>query len=47
MAEAAGADFLDVGTLTETDGVDGVHFTAEAHSAIGRGVAERVRSMLE
>jgi lysophospholipase L1-like esterase len=47
IANAAGAEFLDVGTLTETDGIDGVHFSAEAHEEIGRGVAERVQSMLE
>lgn len=47
VAEAAGAHFLDVGTLTGTDGVDGVHFSAEAHGEIGRGVAEEVRSILE
>lgn len=47
IAEAADAEFLDVGTLAETDGIDGVHFSAEAHEEIGRGVAEKVRSILE
>lgn len=47
IAEAADAAFLDVGTLAETDGIDGVHFSAETHEKIGRGVAEKVRSVLE
>ncbi len=47
VAEAAGADFLDVGTLAETDGIDGVHFSAEMHENIGQGVAEKVKSMME
>jgi lysophospholipase L1-like esterase len=47
IARAAGADFLDVGTLTATDGVDGVHLTAAAHTAIGTGVAEKARAILE
>lgn len=47
IAEAAEADFLDVGSLTETDGIDGVHFSAEAHGKIGKGVADKVREVLE
>ncbi|PZX12781.1 lysophospholipase L1-like esterase [Palleronia aestuarii] len=47
IAAAAGAEFLDVGTLAETDGIDGVHFSAEAHGNIGRGVAEKVKSILD
>ena len=35
IAEAADAAFLDVGTLAETDGIDGVHFSAETHEKIG------------
>ncbi|WP_410217935.1 SGNH/GDSL hydrolase family protein [Paracoccus sp. (in: a-proteobacteria)] len=47
IAEAADAEFLDVGTFAETDGIDGVHLSAEAHEQIGRGVAEKVRSLLD
>ena len=47
IAKAAGAEFLDVGKLTTTDGVDGVHFTAAAHKAIGAGVAEKVKAILQ
>ncbi|UEM07665.1 SGNH/GDSL hydrolase family protein (plasmid) [Skermanella rosea] len=47
IAKAAGADFLDVGKLTATDGVDGIHLSATAHKAIGNGVAEKVRTILK
>jgi lysophospholipase L1-like esterase len=47
VATAAGAEFLDVGKLTATDGLDGVHFTAASHKAIGTGVAEKVQAILK
>lgn len=47
IAKAGGAEFFDVGTLTGTDGVDGVHLSAEAHKAIGSGLADKVRAMLQ
>ena len=47
IAEAAGVEFYDVGTLATTDGIDGVHFSPETHNAIGVGVAEKVMSILE
>ncbi|WP_246148657.1 SGNH/GDSL hydrolase family protein [Skermanella pratensis] len=47
IAAAAGAGFLDVGKLTTTDGVDGIHLTAAAHKAIGNGVAEKVKAILK
>jgi lysophospholipase L1-like esterase len=47
IAKAAGAEFLDVGKLTATDGVDGIHLTASAHKAIGTGVAEKVKAILK
>ncbi|WP_207477623.1 SGNH/GDSL hydrolase family protein [Arenibaculum pallidiluteum] len=46
VARAAGAEFLDVGKLASTDGVDGVHLSPEAHKAIGTGVAEKIKAML-
>jgi lysophospholipase L1-like esterase len=46
IARAAGAEFLDVGTLTRTDGMDGIHFTAAGQRAIGEGVAAKVRTLL-
>jgi len=47
IAKAAGAEFLDVGKLTATDGLDGIHLTAAAHKAIGTGVAEKVKVILK
>jgi lysophospholipase L1-like esterase len=47
IAKAAGAEFLDVGKLTTTDGIDGVHLSPEAHKAIGTGVAEKVKAILQ
>jgi hypothetical protein len=47
IATAAEAEFLDVGKLTTTDGVDGVHVTAEVHKAIGTGVAEKLKAILQ
>jgi lysophospholipase L1-like esterase len=41
-----GADFLDLGKLTATDGVDGIHLSANAHRAIGQGVADKVKTIL-
>ena len=46
IATAAGAEFLDLGTLTPTDGMDGIHLTAAGQRAIGEGVAERVKKIL-
>jgi lysophospholipase L1-like esterase len=47
VARAAGAEFLDVGKLTTKDGIDGVHMSPHAHKAIGIGVAEKVKSILQ
>ena len=47
IAKAAGAEFLDLGKLTGTDGVDGIHLTPAAHKAIGTGVSEKVKAILK
>jgi lysophospholipase L1-like esterase len=46
IAAAAGESFFDAGTVIETDGVDGIHFTAETNRALGEAVAGRVREIL-
>jgi lysophospholipase L1-like esterase len=46
FAKAAGAEFLNVGELTTTDGIDGVHLSPEAHKAIGTGVAQKSKAIL-
>lgn len=35
------------GLLAKTDGIDGVHFSAEAHEKIGQGAAEKVKSVYD
>lgn len=47
VAEAAGAGFFDAGSVIETDGVDGVHLTAETQRELGAAMAEQVRAALE
>lgn len=47
VAEAADARFFDAGSVISTDGVDGVHFTAEAQRTLGEAMAEQVRGVLE
>ncbi|MDQ0472385.1 GDSL-type esterase/lipase family protein [Labrys wisconsinensis] len=46
VAEAAGAAFFDAGSVIGTDGVDGVHFTAETQHRLGTALAEAVRAAL-
>ena len=46
VAQAAGAEFLDAGSVIRTDGVDGLHLSAAAEQALGRAVAEKVKTIL-
>ena len=39
LAHFLHADFLDAGDFTDTDGVDGIHFTAENNAALGKAIA--------
>ena len=47
IAKAGGAEFLDLGQVTPTDGVDGIHLSKEAHAKIGKAVAEKVKAMMQ
>jgi lysophospholipase L1-like esterase len=47
VAQAAGAEFLDAGSVIKTDGVDGLHLSAAAEQDLGRAVAEKVKTILE
>jgi lysophospholipase L1-like esterase len=47
VAEAGGAEFLDLGQYIETDGVDEVHFTRATHAVVARVVAEKLEEMLK
>jgi lysophospholipase L1-like esterase len=42
-AKAAGALFLDAGTVISTDGPDGLHLSAAAQTALGKAVATVLR----
>jgi lysophospholipase L1-like esterase len=46
VARAAGAAFLDAGTVIATDGVDGVHISADMQRRLGLAVAEALRPLL-
>ena len=47
VAEAASVGFFDAGSVISTDGVDGVHLTAETQRALGAAMTEQVRGVLE
>jgi lysophospholipase L1-like esterase len=46
IAKAAGVGFLDAGLTIATDGVDGVHLSAESQRKLGLAVAVKVRELL-
>ena len=45
LAAARGAGFLDAGQVIAVSPLDGIHFGAEAHGALGRAIAEAVRAL--
>ncbi len=46
VAEATGAAFLDAGSVIATDGMDGVHLTADAQRLLGEAAAAAIRRAL-
>ena len=46
-ASAADAAFFDAGQVIQTDGVDGIHFTAETHRTLGTAITKKVRWLME
>ena len=42
VARSEGVSFFNAGSVISTDGIDGVHLTAQAHRTLGRAVAARV-----
>ncbi len=46
IAAVAGEHFFDAGTVIETDGIDGIHFTAAANKTLGEAVAGEVNKIL-
>ncbi|MDV7144740.1 SGNH/GDSL hydrolase family protein [Tropicimonas sp. TH_r6] len=45
LAQARGIGYLDAGSFVEVSNVDGVHYEAEAHIALGQAVAEAVSTL--
>ena len=43
----SGADFLNAGSVVSTDGVDGLHLTAESQKKLGVAVAAKVKEILK
>jgi lysophospholipase L1-like esterase len=46
-AAAANIPFLDAGQVITTDGMDGIHFSAEAQVKLGEAVAKKVSHILQ
>ena len=40
-------DFLNAGEYITTDGVDGIHFTADNNTELGKAIASKVRSIFD
>jgi lysophospholipase L1-like esterase len=47
FAQLHGAEFLDAGQVIRSSAFDGLHFDPDAHDALGRAVAERLRAMFD
>ncbi|MGF1477663.1 MAG: SGNH/GDSL hydrolase family protein [Geminicoccaceae bacterium] len=47
IAAAAGESFFDAGSVISTDGVDGIHFTAETNQTLGEAVADEVKTIFK
>lgn len=45
LANFVKVDFLNAGDFITTDGVDGIHFTAENNAELGRAIAGKVREI--
>lgn len=46
IAAVAGEHSFDAGSVIETDGIDGIHFTAAANKTLGEAVAGEVKKIL-
>jgi lysophospholipase L1-like esterase len=47
VAKMGGAEFLNAGSVVSTDGVDGLHLTAESQKKLGAAVAAKVKEILK
>lgn len=46
VADLFGVDFLDAGEVIAVSPLDGIHFDADAHAALGRTIAAKIRDMM-
>lgn len=46
LAEFCGVPFLNAGDFIKTEGVDGIHFTAENNITLGKAIADKVKTIL-
>lgn len=46
VADLFGVDFLDAGEVIAVSPLDGIHFDADAHAALGRAIAAKIRDMM-
>lgn len=46
LADFTKINFFDAGSVISTDGIDGIHFTAENNRDLGRALADQVRRIL-
>lgn len=46
QAERHGASFLDAGKIAHVSPIDGIHFDAHNHRAIGLAIAEKIRHLM-
>ena len=47
VAKMGGAEYLNAGSVVSTDGVDGLHLTAESERNLGVAVAAKVKEMFK
>lgn len=47
VAKMGGAEFLNAGSIVSTDGVDGLHLTAESERKLGGAIAAKVKEMFK
>ena len=47
VAKMGGAEFLNAGSVVSTDGVDGLHLTAESERKLGAAIAAKVKEILQ
>jgi lysophospholipase L1-like esterase len=47
VAKMGGAEFLNAGSVISTDGVDGLHLTAESERKLGAAIAAKVKEILQ